>query len=263
MIRFSNSAASGSRGPGWIKLATLVGVVLLATVVYFAFREQMSLSALAERESQLRQFQQDHPLLVYGLAFAVYVTITGLSVPGATGLTLLYAWFFGFWRGLILVSFASTAGATIAFLLSRFIIGSTVQEKFADRLSGFNRAWEREGPFFLFSLRLIVGVPFFVINLVMGLTPIRTTTFWWVSQLGMLPGTAAYVYVGSSVPDLQSLADRGVRAVFNGSQLFQLAVAFGLLAVLPFVLRGLLYVAKRALGKDDAQARSSGNTDLH
>ena len=104
-------------------------------------------------EAALRQFQQDHPVLVYGIAFLIYVGVTGLSLPGAAGLTLLFGWYFGIWRGFLLVSFASTTGATLAFLLSRFVIGSSVQAKFGNRLASFNQALAREGPFFLFTLQ--------------------------------------------------------------------------------------------------------------
>ena len=116
----------------------------------------------------------DHPVLVYGAAFVVYVVVTGFSLPGAAVLTLVYGWYFGWLRGLVLVSFASTAGATMAFLLSRFLFRDAIQKRFGDRLQNFNQSLEKEGPFFLFTLRLIPAVPFFIINAVMGLTPIRT-----------------------------------------------------------------------------------------
>ena len=234
----------------WKKLTLLAVLVIIAVVAYFQFREQLQLENLAQHEGALRDFQKDRPVLVYGAAFFIYVAVTGLSLPGAAGLSLLYGWFFGMLRGLVLVSFASTTGATIAFLLSRYLVGSTVQQKFSTRLASFNRALEREGPFFLFTLRLIPLVPFFVINVVMGLTPIKTWSFWWISQLGMLPGTCAYIYAGSSVPDLQSLADQGVEAVFSARQLIQMGIAFALLGILPFLLRGLLYLIKKLLGRE-------------
>jgi uncharacterized membrane protein YdjX (TVP38/TMEM64 family) len=236
-------------GRGRIKLLLLVAVVIAAGALYWQFGDALSLNNLADREAQLRQFQQEHPVLVYCVAFVVYVAVTGLSLPGAAGLSLLYGWFFGFWRGVVLLSFASTTGATIAFLLSRFFLRDAVEAKYGDRLSNIREALASEGPFYLFSLRLIPLVPFFVINLVMGLTPIRTVTFWWVSQLGMFPGTCAYVYAGASVPELRSLADQGIAAVFSGGQLFQLFVAFGLLAALPFLLRYVLVIVKRLLGR--------------
>ncbi len=184
------------------------GLVAVATAcAYFLFADQISLEYLARQETALRSFQQGHPVVVYLVAFSIYVAVTGLSIPGATGLTLLYAWFFGFFPALILVSFASTAGATLAFLLSRYLFRDAIQRRFAENLKSFNAALDREGAFYLFTLRLIPAVPFFVINVVMGLTHLRVVTFWWVSQLGMLAGTCVYVYAGSSIPGLQQLAD--------------------------------------------------------
>ena len=107
---------------------------------------------IAQQESQLRSFQQEHPILVYGAAFLIYVVVTGLSLPGATVLTLVYGWYFGLLEGIVLVSFASTAGAMAAFLLSRFLFRDTIQVRFGERLAGFNQALEKEGPFFLFTL---------------------------------------------------------------------------------------------------------------
>ncbi|WP_372725349.1 TVP38/TMEM64 family protein [Novipirellula sp.] len=212
-------------------------VVAVAIIGYVQFGHLLNLDSLAQREAQLRTFQADHPVLVYGVAFGIYVLATGLSIPGAAVLTLVYGWYFGFVRGLVLISFASTAGATVAFLLSRFLFRDAIQNRFGERLKSFNESLEKEGPFFLFTLRLIPAVPFFMINAVMGLTPIRTRTFWWVSQLGMLAGTAVYVYAGSSVPDLQTLADKGIAAVFTSSQLWQIGSAFVLLGLFPLIVR--------------------------
>ena len=149
----------------------------------------------------------------------------------------IYGWYFRFGPGLILVSFASTMGATLAFMLSRFLFRDFIQSRFGDRLNSFNQSLEREGPFFLFTLRLVPAVPFFVINAVMGLTPIKTRTFWWVSQLGMLAGTIVFVYAGSSVPSLQTLADKGINAVFTPRQFTQILLAFVLLGVFPLAVR--------------------------
>jgi uncharacterized membrane protein YdjX (TVP38/TMEM64 family) len=213
----------------------LVGCAV--AIGYWQLGDSLNLEHLARRESQLRAFQHQHSILVYGIALLVYVAVTGLSLPGAAVLTLAYGWYFGFLSGVVLVSFASTAGATLAFLLSRFLFRAVIQHRFGDRLDKFNRALEREGPFYLFTLRLIPAVPFFVINAVMGLTPIRLRTFWWVSQLGMLPGTAVYVYAGSTVPNLQTLAERGVGAVFTPGQLTRILVAFVILGSFPLIVR--------------------------
>ncbi len=221
----------------WVKLGLLLTVAALAIVGYTQFGDALDLHGLANRESQLRTLQQQHPILVFGIAFAIYVAFTGLSLPGATILTLLYGWYFKFTPGLILVSFASTLGATLAFLLSRFLFRDFIQKRFGDRLDSFNKSLEREGPFFLFTLRLVPAIPFFIVNAVMGLTPIKTRTFWWISQLGMLAGTAVFVYAGSSVPSLQTLADKGINAVFTPLQLTEIIFAFAMLGMFPLAVR--------------------------
>ena len=243
--------------PRPFKWGVLALVVAAAGIIYWRFGDQLTLASLAQHEAEFHNFQQHHRLLVYALAFVGYVIFAGLALPGAAGLTLLFGWFFGVWRTFVLVSFASTAGATLAFLLSRYVLGTTVQARFADRLAGFHESLEREGPFFLFTLRLIPLVPFFVVNIVMGLTPIKTSTFWWVSQLGMIPGTWVYAYAGSSVPNLQSLAEKGIRAVFTGEQLLHMVIAGGLLGLLPFLFRFLLHLIRRAVRKTDLAAPSN------
>lgn len=230
--------------PG-MKSLVMVCVACAVAVGYWQLGDNLTLANLARQESRLREFQQRHPVLVYAAAFLVYVSVTGLSLPGATVLTLMYGWYFGLIRGVVVVSFSSTAGATLAFLLSRFLFRHMIQRRFGDRLDNFNRALEREGPFYLFTLRLIPAVPFFVINAVMGVTPVRTRTFWWVSQLGMLPATVVYVYAGSSVPSLQSLADKGVSAAFTPGQLTQILVAFVLLGIFPIAVRGAMKLITR------------------
>ena len=218
----------------------LLVLAAVAGVLLSQFGHYLRLDYLATKESQMRAFQSEHPILVYGIAFAVYVVVTGMSLPGAAALTLVFGWYFGFLPTLLLVSFASTAGATIAFLTSRYLFRDAVQTRFGSRLESFNQHLDEEGPFYLFTLRLIPLVPFFVINLVMGLTPMRAKTFWWVSQLGMLPGTAVYVYAGSRVPNLAELAEKGAGAVLSPSQLFQLTFAFALLGLFPIVAKRLL-----------------------
>ena len=129
-----------SRGGIWKKIALLATVLIAVVIGYTQYGDALSLETLAEREAELRQYQQNHPILVYGIAFLVYVTVTGLSLPGAAGLTLLFGWYFGFWRGVVLVSFASTTGATLAFFLSRYLFRDTIQRRFGDRLAAFNRS---------------------------------------------------------------------------------------------------------------------------
>lgn len=235
--RVAQPSPQGGRQGKWLLLAA---VIVVAGLLYWKFGNSLSLEYLATREAELKEFQQRQPALVYGIAFAVYVTVTGLSLPGAAAMTLLFGWYFGFVRGVVLVSFASTTGATLAFLLSRYFFRETVQLKFSENLQAFNSALEKDGAFYLFSLRLIPLVPFFVINAVMGLTPIRVRTFWWVSQLGMLAGTMVYVYAGASVPNLRTLSAEGAGAVFSASQLFQITLAFVLLGLFPLVVKLLM-----------------------
>ena len=224
---------SGSKAT---KIVVLVMVAAAATFAYFNYGDALSLDYLASREAELRQYRLDNPVLVYGVALLIYVLVTGLSLPGASVLTLTYAWYFGFVRGLVLVSFASTGGATMAFLLSRYFLQDTIQSRFGDKLTAFNEALEREGAFYLFTLRLIPAVPFFVINVVMGLTPLRTSTYWWVSQLGMFPGTIVYVYAGSQFPDLKTLAEKGGSGILTP----QLFLAFVLLGLFPLVVKKVI-----------------------
>ncbi len=180
------------------------------------------LDFLAQQENRAEQYRADHPVAVFGVAFLIYATVTGLSLPGAAVLTILFGWFFGFLPALVVVSFASTTGATLAFLISRYFLRDSIQKQFGERLRVFNEALEKEGASYLLTLRLIPAVPFFIINLVMGLTPIRVTTFWWVSQLGMLPGTAVFTYAGSSFPEIAAIQsviqENGVTGLLTNSE---------------------------------------------
>lgn len=244
-----NESKSNNRKKNYVKFAVLGIVMAAIAVIYVNFGDALRLENLVKQESHLREVQQQQPLLVYGAAFLIYVAVTGMSLPGATVLTLVYGWYFGWLRGVVLVSFASTAGATLAFLLSRYLLRDAIQQRFGDRLTAFNENLQREGAFYLFTLRLIPAVPFFVINVVMGLTPMKARTFWWVSQLGMFAGTIVYVYAGSSVPSLERLANEGINAVFSATQLTQLTVAFVLLGVFPLAIKKLvnLFVMRHKL----------------
>ena len=151
-------------------------------------------------------YYKDNPALVIGIFFAIYVIATAASFPGAAFLTLAAGALFGFYTGTIVVSFASTLGATLAFLASRFVLRDSIESKFGDKLKGINEGLERDGAFYLFTLRMVPAVPFFVINLVMGLTRIKTWTYAWVSQIGMLLGTAIYVNAGTQLANLEDLS---------------------------------------------------------
>jgi uncharacterized membrane protein YdjX (TVP38/TMEM64 family) len=216
-------------------LAGAVGV-LAVIWLYVQFGDRLSLSYLASQELRLTRLKDDYPVTVVLAAIVFYALVTGVNVPGATVLTLAYAWYFKFWVGLVVVSFGSTGGALLAFLLSRYLLREWFQQKFQQRLGPINAALEREGALYLFTLRLTPVIPFFVINPVMGLTKISAFTFWWVSQVGMLPATIAYVNAGASVPSLQTLATEGVGPVLS----WELLVAFAILGILPLTLKRIV-----------------------
>ncbi len=230
-----HSSPTSAQPKSRLKLIVLAVVAVVIIGGYLLFRDKLTLDALAASFDSVSGYKETHPVLVYGGAFLLYVVVTGLSLPGAAPLTLLYGWFLGFVPGVILVSFASTAGATIAFLLSRYLFRDWIQQRFGDRLATFNRALEREGSFYLFTLRLIPAVPFFVINVVMGLTPIPTRTFWWVSQVGMLAGTCVFVFAGANFPDLATLQEKGLSGILTPNVI----IAFVILGIFPFVVKKL------------------------
>lgn len=224
------------------------GLILLSLVVagvlFWKYRHLLTLQAVADHEAWLRARHQQSPGLFVAAVFGVYVAVTGTSLPGATVLTLAVGWFFGFWPALVLVSFASTAGASTALLLSRYLLRDMIQHRFHRRLKTFNEALRDEGAFYLFTLRLTPVVPFFVVNLVMGLTPMKLRTFWLVSQLGMLPGTCIYTWAGASIPSAERLATIGPGEVLSP----RVIAALVLLGLFPLVMKKLLgWLAPKAL----------------
>ena len=216
----------------------ITGAILLFCIVvgWFYASELLQVESLTDKESELRQTLHSNPFLVYTLAFGTYVAFTSLSIPGAAILSLFLGWYLGFWSGFILVSFASTTGATLAFLSSRYFLRQRILKRYGERLKGINQHLHREGAFYLFTLRLIPAVPFFLVNLLMGLTPIRIKTFWWVSQLGMLPGTAAYVYAGSNLPELSKIQSPDRSPILTP----ELIAGFIILGLLPWILKSAL-----------------------
>ena len=171
--------------------------------------------------------------------FLIYVTVTALSLPGAAVMTLAGGALFGFWPALLLVSFASTIGATLAMLVARFVLRDWVQGRLGERLRAINVGIEQEGAFYLFSLRLVPIFPFFLINLAMGLTPLRIPAFYWVSQIGMLPGTVVYVNAGTQLGQLESAA-----GIFSPT----LLLAFALLGLFPLAAKKTLAFLKARQG---------------
>lgn len=184
----------------------LVIVSAIAAFFYCNGQQYLTLEMLKSQYTSITAFRDNHLLLaivVYGL---IYITVTGLSLPGATILTLAGGSIFGLVWGTLIVSFASTIGATLAFLAARFLFKDSIHSRFGDRLQAINEGIEQEGAFYLFTLRLVPLFPFFVINLLMGLTVLKMRTFYWVSQVGMLAGTILYVNAGTQLAQLDSIA---------------------------------------------------------
>ena len=213
-----------------IAIAALVGVFFALDLGRF-----FTLEHLKAQQATIAAHYQERPLMTALIYFLVYVAVTALSLPGAAVMTLGGGVIFGLVTGTMLVSFASTIGATAAFLVARFVLRESVQARFADRLRAVNEGIERDGPIYLFAMRLVPAFPFFVVNIVMGLTPIRTWTFAWVSQLGMLAGTIVYVNAGTQIARIDSLSD-----VLSGT----LLGSFLLLATFPFIARRALVWVK-------------------
>lgn len=190
------------------KLVILVIIAAAAAVIYQSgLHEKLSLAYLKDSQADFAALYQQHPIAVISAFFLIYVVATALSLPGAAVLTLAGGGLFGFWVGTIVVSFASTIGATLACMASRFILQEWVQSKFGSKIESINQGIESEGAFYLFTLRLIPLFPFFMVNLVLGLTKMRFITYFWVSQLGMLAGTMVYVNAGKELAKINSLGD--------------------------------------------------------
>jgi len=203
--------------------------VLVAAFFALGGHRYLSLDALRAQQASIQEYYAVHPWQAALGYFLVYVAMTGLSLPGAAVLTLFGGAVFGLLWCTVIVSFASSIGATLAFLASRFLLRDWVQARFGDRLKPVNDGVAQEGAFYLFALRLVPAFPFFVINLVMGLTTIRTWTFYWVSQLGMLAGTIVYVYAGTQLGEFRLSA--GLVAAFTLLGLFPLAAKRALAAL--------------------------------
>jgi len=194
---------------------------------------QVTFEQVLSREDQLRAFCDQKPLVAFSAAFLIYTAATGLSLPAAAGLTLATAWLFGFWPALVLVSFASTSGASLAFLASRWLMGQRLQQLYGTRIQQLQHALERDGVQYLLLLRLMPLMPFFLVNLLMGLTRMRLSTFWWASQLGMLPGTAVFVAAGAATPTLRQIAAEGVAGIMKPGVM----LAFALLGCMPLAVK--------------------------
>ena len=217
---------------GYGRIAVIL-LVAAALVAFFAFDlgRYLSLDELKARQAELAMLVERRPLLAIGAFFLIYVAATALSVPGAAIMTLAAGALFGLWLGTLIVSFASSIGATLAFLASRYLLRDWVKAKFGRRVAAIDRGIERDGAFYLLTLRLIPAFPFFLINLAMGLTAMRAGAFYVVSQIGMLLPTLVYVNAGTQLARIERTSDILSPSVIG---------SFVLLGIFPLIARALV-----------------------
>lgn len=213
--------------------ALAVGVIAAAFLVP---GDLLTLDGIRSQLDRVQTLRETSPVAVVAGFFLAYVAVTALSLPLAVWLTLAAGALFGFWQGLVIVSFASTIGASIAFLVARHLLRDWVRARFGDRLRRIEDGLERDGAFYLFSLRLIPVLPFVAVNLLMALTPMRLRTFAGISQLGMLAGTAVYVNAGTQLASLDSLA---------GIVSPRILASFAALAVFPWIAKAIVGIVRR------------------
>lgn len=224
----------------YLRLALLAALaVLVAAYFFFDLGRYLDLAYLKAAHERIVAIVDAHPLAATAVFFLAYVAVTAASLPGAAVMTLAAGAVFGLVWGFAVVSFASSLGATLAMLIARKVLGEVVQRRFSSQLSSVNRGLERDGGFYLFSIRMVPLFPFFVVNLVMGLTRIRTWTFYWVSQVGMLPGTLVYVFAGTQLARVERVSD-----VLSPG----LIIALSLLGLFPLLARKLVTWLRRARG---------------
>jgi uncharacterized membrane protein YdjX (TVP38/TMEM64 family) len=232
-----------------MKLKKIVILIVIAAIIVavkvFHLDQYLTLSSLKGSLDQLKALYENHRLTVIAVYFIVYVLTTSLSIPGASPLSIAGGALFGFWATTIVVSFASTIGATLACFVSRFILRDWIQNKFGDKIAKVNEGIEKEGAFYLFTLRLIPIFPFWMINLVMGLTKMSLFKFYWVSQIGMLPGTMVFVNAGKELAKIES-----IKGIFSPS----LIISFALIGIFPLAVKKLvaLYRSRMKKATDDA-----------
>ena len=223
------------------KIAVVVGVIaLIAVFKIFELERYFSLTYLKASQEAFARLYAQHRVTVIGTYMIIYILVTGLSLPGAAVLTLAGGALLGLLVGTVVVSFASTIGATMACFVSRFLLRDWVQNMFGDKLETINRGIQNEGAFYLFTMRLIPVFPFFVINLVMGLTKMRLITYYWVSQVGMLAGTIVYVNAGKELAKIDSL---------SGILSPGLLISFAILGLFPITVKKLMKWYRDKKGK--------------
>ncbi|MCF8105118.1 MAG: TVP38/TMEM64 family protein [Desulfohalobiaceae bacterium] len=232
----------------------LVVVILILAGLFFLFDldRYLTLTYLKQSRENFQALFAAHPVTVIGSYAGIYIVVVALSLPGAAVMTLAGGALFGFVAGTVVVSFSSSIGAALACFVARYLFQDWVQARFEDRLSKINQGIEKEGAFYLFTLRLIPIIPFFVINLAMGLTRMPLWRFYWVSQLGMLPGTIVYVNAGKELGQIGTPGD-----ILSPS----LIISFVILGIFPLAVKKIMNFIRARTGKgvitDEPQEESS------
>ncbi len=193
------------------KISLVIALAVLFGLLYKYAGPYLSLQGIKDVQGNFAELYDKNPVLIPLAFFVAYVVMAALSVPGAAIMTLAAGALFGLWIGLVIVSFASSLGATLAFLAVRYLVGASIQAKYGDKLARINEGVRREGAFYLFAMRLVPAFPFFLINILFALTTLQAAKFYWVSQLGMLAGTAVYVNAGTQLAQIETL--RGLLSV--------------------------------------------------
>ena len=221
------------------KLIIFLLIFLISIFFVFDLNSYLSFQSLKSSLEQFETWRIDSPVLTGLIFFLLYITVTSLSLPGAAAMTLASGALFGLLWGTIIVSFASSIGATFSFLVSRYLFRDSIQARFGDRLDIINNGILKDGNFYLFTLRLVPIFPFFIVNLLMGLTPIRTINYYWVSQVGMLAGTLVFVNAGTHLAKIS-----GINSILSP----ELLISFTLLGVFPLFSRWILRFLQRRDG---------------
>lgn len=222
----------------------LIAFFTIVVALFFVLdlQKYLTLEYLKSSKAFFISSYENNPILVLGSYFLFYIVITAFSLPGAVWMTLGGGAFFGLFAGTVIVSFASSIGATLAMLISRFLLRDWVQSRFEKQMQIINAGINKDGGFYLFTLRLVPAVPFFVINLGIGLTPLRAGTFYWVSQLGMLPGTLVYINAGSELGKIHSLGE-----ILSPT----LIASFVLLGIFPLLVKKMLAFIEKRRNKEN------------
>ncbi len=229
----ARSPAPGHMNRMKYRLFAVLGFFVAVGTLAVVYRNLLTIDRLIAEEENVRNLLADHPVVGFLVGFAVYGAVC--FVPGTTGKSLIVGWLFGFWQALVQVNVALTIVAMLTFWLSRYVLRDAVRSRAGARLTRIDEAIQREGAYYLFALRVLHG-PYSVINYVMGSTSLRSSSFWWATQLGMLPGNIVFVYTGSQLPSIKQLAEEGLVSMITPG----IIVAFVAVSVVPLLMRSVV-----------------------